>query len=130
MRLVNVFFFVLLAFVLFVLGNLYLTNHDLLIREVVIFGESIKIQSVILLAFLLGFLLNVLYTGIMELVRLVRGLNDSADTRLVKRYNFFVLEVQKAWLDPACKNPQTLHHRGRGVFMVAGEVMRLPSKMK
>ena len=73
MRLVNVFFFVLLAFVLFVLGNLYLTNHDLLIREVVIFGESIKIQSVILLAFLLGFLLNVLYTGIMELVRLVRG---------------------------------------------------------
>jgi flavin reductase (DIM6/NTAB) family NADH-FMN oxidoreductase RutF len=52
------------------------------------------------------------------------------DTRLVKRYNFFVLEVQKAWLDPACKNPQTLHHRGRGVFMVAREVMRLPSKMK
>ena len=85
MRLVNVFFFVLLAFVLFVLGNLYLTNHDLLVREVMIFGESIKIQSVILLAFLLGFLLNVLYTGIMELVRLVRGLNDSADTRLVKR---------------------------------------------
>ncbi|WP_306590320.1 tetratricopeptide repeat protein [Geothrix sp. 21YS21S-4] len=85
MRLVNVFFFVLLAFVLFVLGNLYLTNHDLLVREVVIFGERIKIQSVILLAFLLGFLLNILYTGIMELVRLVRGLNDSADTRLVKR---------------------------------------------
>ncbi len=85
MRLVNVFFFVLLAFVLFVLGNLYLTNHDLLVREVVIFGEDIKIQSVILLAFLLGFLLNILYTGIMELVRLVRGLNASADTRLVKR---------------------------------------------
>lgn len=85
MRLVNVFFFVLLAFVLFVLGNLYLTNHELLVREVVIFGESIKIQSVILLAFLLGFLLNILYTGIMEVVRLVRGLNDSADTRLVKR---------------------------------------------
>lgn len=52
------------------------------------------------------------------------------DTRLVNRYNFFVLEVFKAWLDPACKNPQTLHHRGRGVFMVAGEVIRLPSKMK
>ena len=85
MRLVNVFFFVLLAFVLFMLGNLYLTNHDLLVREVVIFGESIKIQSVILLAFLLGFLLNILYTGIMELVRLVRGLNDSADNRMVKR---------------------------------------------
>ena len=85
MRLVNVFFFVLIAFTLAVLGNLYLTNHDILVREVMIFGESIKIQSVLLLAFLLGFLLNVLYTGIMELVRLVRGLNDSADNRLVKR---------------------------------------------
>ena len=85
MRLVNVFFIVLLLLVLMVLGNLYLTNHDLLIRDVVVFGESIKLQSLILITFLLGFLLNVLYTGIMEVVRLVRGLNDSADTRLVKR---------------------------------------------
>lgn len=52
------------------------------------------------------------------------------DKRLVNRYNFFVLEVIKAWVDPACKNPQTLHHRGRGVFMVAGETIKLPSKMK
>lgn len=35
---------------------------------------------------------------------------------LVKRYNFFVLEVLKAWIDPACKNPRTLHHRGRGAL--------------
>jgi flavin reductase (DIM6/NTAB) family NADH-FMN oxidoreductase RutF len=42
------------------------------------------------------------------------------DTRLVSRYNFFVLEVLKAWVDPACKDPRTLHHRGRGAFMVAG----------
>ncbi|ABD71433.1 Conserved protein/domain typically associated with flavoprotein oxygenases DIM6/NTAB family-like [Rhodoferax ferrireducens T118] len=34
------------------------------------------------------------------------------DTRLVNRYNFFVLEVLKAWIDPACKDPRTLHHRG------------------
>jgi flavin reductase (DIM6/NTAB) family NADH-FMN oxidoreductase RutF len=52
------------------------------------------------------------------------------DTRLVNRYNFFVLEVKKAWVDPACKLPRTLHHRGRGVFSVAGETIRLPSKMK
>src|ERR1039458_288955 len=71
MRLVNVFFIVLLLLVLMVLGNLYLTNHDLLVREVVLFGESIKLQSVILVTFLLGFLLNVLYTGIMEVIRLV-----------------------------------------------------------
>lgn len=53
-----------------------------------------------------------------------------ADTRLVKRYNFFVLEVLAAWVDPARKAPRTLHHRGRGVFAVAGETIRLPSRMK
>lgn len=52
------------------------------------------------------------------------------DTREVTRYNFFVLEVVKAWIDPACKDPRTLHHRGRGLFMVAGESIKLASKMK
>ena len=53
-----------------------------------------------------------------------------ADTRLLNRYNFFVLEVFKAWIDPSRKDPRTLHHRGRGVFMVAGKTIKLPSKMK
>ena len=52
------------------------------------------------------------------------------DTRQVTRYNFFVLEVVKAWVDPVCKDPRTLHHRGRGLFMVAGESIKLASKMK
>lgn len=52
------------------------------------------------------------------------------DTQLVNRYNFFVLEVVKAWLDHANKEPRTLHHRGNGYFMVAGETIKLPSKMK
>ncbi|MDD5057745.1 MAG: flavin reductase family protein [Sideroxydans sp.] len=51
------------------------------------------------------------------------------DTRMVNKYNFFVLEVVKAWLDPAQKNPRTLHHQGKGVFMLAGETIKLPSKM-
>lgn len=53
-----------------------------------------------------------------------------ADTRLVNRYNFFVLEVVQAWVDRAIRNPQTLHHRGNGVFAVAGETLRLRSRMK
>ena len=53
-----------------------------------------------------------------------------ADTRLVNRYNFFVLEVLKAWTDPSLKDPRTLHHRGHGRFMIAGETIKLPSKMK
>ncbi|MFI5181494.1 MAG: flavin reductase family protein [Thermoanaerobaculia bacterium] len=52
------------------------------------------------------------------------------DTRLVARYCLFVLEVIKAWIDPAVKHPRTIHHLGRGNFMVAGERIKLRSGMK
>jgi hypothetical protein len=48
----------------------------------------------------------------------------------LNRYNFFVLEVVQAWIDPKIKAPRTLHHRGHGAFMVAGETLKLRSKMK
>jgi flavin reductase (DIM6/NTAB) family NADH-FMN oxidoreductase RutF len=53
-----------------------------------------------------------------------------ADARWARQYNFFVLEVVKAWVDPAVVAPRTVHHRGRGEFMVAGRTMRLPSRAK
>jgi flavin reductase (DIM6/NTAB) family NADH-FMN oxidoreductase RutF len=49
------------------------------------------------------------------------------DRRLVRAYCFFVLEVVKAWVDRSRKAPRTLHHRGRGLFMVAGRTIRLRS---
>lgn len=52
------------------------------------------------------------------------------DTRMANKYNFFVLEIVKAWVNPKIKNPATLHHRGQGVFMIAGPSIRLKSKMK
>jgi flavin reductase (DIM6/NTAB) family NADH-FMN oxidoreductase RutF len=52
------------------------------------------------------------------------------DARLVNKYNFFILEVLKAWIDPSRKDPRTIHHRGRGVFMISGKTVTLPSKMK
>jgi flavin reductase (DIM6/NTAB) family NADH-FMN oxidoreductase RutF len=52
------------------------------------------------------------------------------DARMAGKYNLFILEVMKAWIDPSRKNPRTIHHRGRGVFMVAGRMIKLPSKMK
>lgn len=52
------------------------------------------------------------------------------DARMASRYNFFVLEVVKAWIDPARKRPKTIHHLGKDAFMVAGRTIRLPSKMK
>jgi flavin reductase (DIM6/NTAB) family NADH-FMN oxidoreductase RutF len=51
------------------------------------------------------------------------------DTRLVNRYNLFVLEVLRAWTDPAQKNPKTIHHRGYGKFTVDGETIQLRSRM-
>jgi hypothetical protein len=52
------------------------------------------------------------------------------DEKMVAKYNFFILKVLKAWIDPTRKDPRTIHHRGRGIFMVAGETIKLPSKMK
>jgi flavin reductase (DIM6/NTAB) family NADH-FMN oxidoreductase RutF len=52
------------------------------------------------------------------------------DMRMVTKYNFFILEVLKAWIGPLRKAPRTIHHLGRGTFMVAGRTIALPSKMK
>jgi len=52
------------------------------------------------------------------------------DTRLVNKYNLFILEVLKAWIDPAQKNPKTIHHRGYGTFAVDGEIIKLKSQMR
>jgi flavin reductase (DIM6/NTAB) family NADH-FMN oxidoreductase RutF len=52
-----------------------------------------------------------------------------ADTRLVNKYNLFILEVVKAWIDPKQKSPRTLHHKGYGTFAVDGETITLPSRM-
>ena len=53
-----------------------------------------------------------------------------ADARLVNSYNFFILEVVQAWVDTTVKKPQTLHHRGNGLFAIAGETVKLRSGMK
>ncbi|MDR3415078.1 MAG: flavin reductase family protein [Nevskia sp.] len=52
------------------------------------------------------------------------------DTRMVKRYNLFVLEVVQAWADSARKRRRTIHHCGYGRFVVDGEAIRLRSKMR
>jgi len=52
------------------------------------------------------------------------------DARMARQYNFFVLEVLKAWIDPARKHPRTLHHQGKGRFVVDGRTLVLPSGKK
>ena len=51
------------------------------------------------------------------------------DTRLVGRYDLFVLEVVAAWIDPRRRDAKTIHHRGYGTFVVDGETITLSSSM-
>jgi flavin reductase (DIM6/NTAB) family NADH-FMN oxidoreductase RutF len=51
------------------------------------------------------------------------------NTRLVNLYGLFVLEVVKAWTDPAQKDPKTIHHHGYGSFVVDGKTIKLKSRM-
>ncbi len=53
-----------------------------------------------------------------------------SDSRLVNKYNIFVLEVLKAWTNPKQRNPKTIHHHGYGKFVVDGEMIKLKSRMR
>ena len=52
------------------------------------------------------------------------------DTGFVNKYCMFVLEVVKAWTDPAQKNPKTIHHHGYERFVVDGAKFKLKSRMR
>lgn len=52
------------------------------------------------------------------------------DTRMLKRYNFFILEVKKAHVAVSPKYPETLHYRGDGMFMVSGKSLDLSRHFK
>jgi flavin reductase (DIM6/NTAB) family NADH-FMN oxidoreductase RutF len=49
------------------------------------------------------------------------------DRALVARYNLFILEAVKAWIDPQRARAKTLHHCGYGRFLLDGEELRLRS---
>lgn len=49
------------------------------------------------------------------------------DVKLVLKYNFFILEVVKAWMASSRKRPRTIHHQGEGVFVVADRTIKRPS---
>lgn len=52
-----------------------------------------------------------------------------ANTRMVSKYNMFVLEAVQAWFNPELKDSKTIHHRGDGTFTVDGEVINLQNRM-
>jgi len=52
------------------------------------------------------------------------------DTKLVSKYNVFILEIIKAWITTSKKRQRTLHHCGNGVFVVDGKIIKLPFKSR
>lgn len=52
------------------------------------------------------------------------------NTRMVNLYNLFIFEVVKAWIEPSKKRHLTLHHCGRGVFVIDGKLIKLPFNKK
>jgi flavin reductase (DIM6/NTAB) family NADH-FMN oxidoreductase RutF len=51
------------------------------------------------------------------------------DTGWVNKYNLFVLEGVKAWINPKRKERRTFHANGDGTFVVDGKTLNLKKKM-
>jgi flavin reductase (DIM6/NTAB) family NADH-FMN oxidoreductase RutF len=52
------------------------------------------------------------------------------DSRLIKKYGFFIFEVVKAHVPLSPKFPKTIHYRGEGIFMVSGRSLNLRKRFK
>ena len=51
------------------------------------------------------------------------------DDSLVDKYNMFILEGVKAWIDPNRKEQRTFHAKGDGTFVVDGRTLDLRGRM-
>jgi flavin reductase (DIM6/NTAB) family NADH-FMN oxidoreductase RutF len=52
-----------------------------------------------------------------------------ADPSFVDRYNLFILEAKRIWIDESRKERRTMHHRGDGSFTVDGGTLDLRKRM-
>jgi lipopolysaccharide biosynthesis regulator YciM len=96
MRLINMIFIAIIAFVLSSVGYVFVNNKDKLAAGIHLWGTvEVRVSTLLIGVFLLGFILNLLYTGIMELRRLVRGFSASAATRAGKRLSSQIQEARE-----------------------------------
>ncbi len=51
------------------------------------------------------------------------------DTKMVSQYGLFIFQVVAGQISPSIEAKHTLHHQGRGTFMIAGETITLSSSM-
>lgn len=94
MRLVNILFVLLIGAFLVWLGTVYLNNPAF--SEQITLGKDIHISVLLLvvLVFFAGLVLNVFYSGYMEIRRMVKNYNASAATRAGKRISTLLQEAQ------------------------------------
>ncbi|MBI4913679.1 MAG: tetratricopeptide repeat protein [Acidobacteria bacterium] len=96
MKTIHLIIILLVLFAFAALGNLYLTNHELLNRELLLPGDTkAKIWWVILGIFALGFLLNLVWTAGIETYRALKGLGASAATRAGQKLETRLREVRE-----------------------------------
>jgi lipopolysaccharide biosynthesis regulator YciM len=96
MRLINLLFVAVIAFVLMSVGYVYMQNTRVFALDVRLWDTTtIRVSSLLIGVFLLGFVLNILYTAVMECLRLVRGINASAATRVGKRMSSLLAEARE-----------------------------------
>lgn len=96
MRLVNILFVLLIGAFLVWLGTVYINNPVFLTQVSLGNGVHISVLLLVVIVFFAGLVLNVLYSGYMEIRRMVKNLNASAATRAGKRLSTLLREAEDA----------------------------------
>ena len=97
MRLVNIIFVLLIGLFMAGLVTVYSENLPVFSQQVVISKNfQISVLLLVVLVFFAGLVLNVLYSGYMEIRRMVKNFSASAATRAGKRMSTLMQEVQVA----------------------------------
>ncbi|MFN8011060.1 MAG: tetratricopeptide repeat protein [Holophagaceae bacterium] len=95
-KLVNFLAFLLMVAVLWLLGGVYLTNYDLLNKELVLYGDRhMRVWVLVLCSVMIGFLVNLIYNAWVAVQGMVSGLNASAATRVGKRVSNHMAEARE-----------------------------------
>jgi len=95
MRLVNILFVLLIVAFLLWLGTVYMGNLSVFSAKVLLWKDvQISVLLLVVVVFAAGLVLNVFYSGYMEIRRMVKNFNASAATRAGKRISTLLQEAQ------------------------------------
>lgn len=96
MKLLNVLFIALIAFVLTSVVWFLIPNAAVLSADVSLGTDiQLKVSTLLIGVFLLGFFINILYNFVMEVRRAIKGLDASAATRAGQRLEVRLREVRE-----------------------------------